>query len=39
MMDDFSFGPAFEGEQIVFGSQGPDSDGVQEWISFMKEMV
>jgi len=36
-MNDFGLGPAYKDEQIVFGSQKPDPNNVQEWISFMKE--
>jgi len=36
-MNDFGFGPASKDEQIVFGSQKPDRNNVQEWICFMKE--
>ncbi|MFZ2071680.1 MAG: protein phosphatase [Halobacteriota archaeon] len=42
-MSDFSFTPASEGEQIVFGAQRPgynsrpvDPSDIQEWISYMK---
>lgn len=43
-MNDFSFAPASEDEQIVFGAQRPGYNSravglsdIQEWISFMKE--
>lgn len=36
-MNDFGFCPASKDEYIVFGSQRPDRNNVQEWIYFMKE--
>ncbi len=43
-MEQFNFGPAFEEEKFVFGSERPgfnsrsvSQDSVMEWVSFMKE--